>query len=157
MTRCTTQSNTCVYTYLMSASRAVSAWLRLYGIVYVEPRLETERLQEQRSKDKTEAEAAALRLSEISRASIAQMESKMAAAASSHALELERSRKELMNERSVTQEIVTEAKQEAAAAMAQTLEAREDALRWQRAFNAANTPSSPTAASNYKALRNSSP
>ncbi len=43
MTRCTTQSKTCVYTYLMSASRAVSAWLRLYGIVYVEPRLETER------------------------------------------------------------------------------------------------------------------
>ena len=118
-------------------------------------RLETERLQEQRSKDKTEAEAAALRLSEISRASIAQMESKMAAAASSHALELERSRKELMNERSVTQEIVTEAKPEAATAMAQTLEAREEALRWQRAFNAANTPASPHELSTYRPTRHS--
>ena len=40
----------------------------------------------------------------------------------------------------------------------QTLEAREDALRWQRAFNAANTPSSPgsTMAGNYKALRSGS-
>jgi hypothetical protein len=37
------------------------------------------------------------------------------------------------------QEIVTEAKQEAAAAMAQTLEAREDALRWQRAMTPNST------------------
>ena len=44
-----------------------------------------------------------------------------------------------MNERAITQEIVTEAKQEAATAMAQTLEAREDALRWQRAL-AASSP-----------------
>ena len=116
-------------------------------------RLETERLMEARSRDKTEAESAAMRLAEISRASIVQVESKMAAAASAHSLEVERCRKDLMNERSITQEIVTEAKQEAASAMAQTLEAREDALRWQRAFNAANTPSSPSAAQNYRALR----
>ena len=63
----------------------------------------------------------------------------MAAAASGAALELERARKELTDQRALTQEIVTEAKQEAATAMAQTLEAREDALRWQRAMG---TPSS---------------
>ena len=67
-------------------------------------------------------------------AAVARMESKMAAAASQAALQLERARKELADERALTQEIVTEAKQEAAAAMAQTLEAREDALRWQRAM-----------------------
>ena len=57
-------------------------------------------------------------------------------ASSQAALELERARKELADERTITQEIVTEAKQEAATAMAQTLEAREDALRWQRALGA---------------------
>lgn len=62
-------------------------------------------------------------------------------AASQAALELERVRKELADERALTQEIVTEAKQEAAAAMAQTLEAREDALRWQRAMTPSASPS----------------
>ena len=112
-------------------------------------RLETERCNELRSREKVEAESEMLRNQEISRASISQMESKLAAAASASALELERSRKDLTNERAITQEIVTEAKQEAATAMAQTLEAREDALRWQRAFNAANTPSSPPATRDY--------
>ena len=65
----------------------------------------------------------------------------MAAAQSASALDLERARKDLMNERAITQEIVTEAKQEAATAMAQTLEAREDALRWQRALATSSSPS----------------
>ena len=99
---------------------------------------EIERLQELRARERAEAEGAALRSAEMTRASIAQVESKMAATASQHALELERARKDLLNERAVTQEIVTEAKQEAATAMAQTLEAREDALRWQRALAAAS-------------------
>ena len=52
--------------------------------------------------------------------------------ASQAALELERSRKELADERAITQAVVTEAKQEAATAMAQALEAREEAWRWKR-------------------------
>ena len=104
---------------------------------------EIERLQELRARERAEAEGAALRSAEITRASIAQVESKMAATASQHSLELERARKELLNERSITQEIVTEAKQEAATAMAQTLEAREDALRWQRALAAASPSGLP--------------
>ena len=96
-------------------------------------RIEIERVNEMRTRERAEAEAASLRQVEISRASISQMESKMAAERSGAALELEKARKDLLNERAVTQEIVTEAKQEAATAMAQTLEAREDALRWQKA------------------------
>ena len=97
-------------------------------------RLESERVNELRARERAESETMAMRQSEISRASIIQMESKMASSLSHSALELEKARKDLMNERAVAQEIVTEAKQEAATAMAQTLEAREDALRWQRAL-----------------------
>ena len=104
-------------------------------------RLEGERVSELRSRERAEAEAASMRAAEISRASLSQMESKMAAAQSASALDLERARKDLMNERAITQEIVTEAKQEAATAMAQTLEAREDALRWQRALATSSSPS----------------
>ena len=104
-------------------------------------RLEGERVSELRSRERAEAEAASMRAAEISRASLSQMESKMAAAQSASALDLERARKDLMNERAITQEIVTEAKQEAATAMAQTLEAREDALRWQRALANSSSPS----------------
>ena len=44
-----------------------------------------------------------------------------------------RLRKEMADERQMSQAMVTEAKQETARAKAETLQAREDALRWQRA------------------------
>ena len=96
--------------------------------------LEASRVHDLRLRERTEAEAGAQRAAEVQRAAIARMESQMAASSSQAALDLERSRKELADERAITQEIVTEAKQEAAAAMAQTLEAREDAMRWQRSM-----------------------
>lgn len=97
-------------------------------------RLDLESTRNLRARERAEYDAAAQHAAELQRAAVARMESKMAAAASQAALQLERARKELADERALTQEIVTEAKQEAAAAMAQTLEAREDALRWQRAM-----------------------
>ena len=97
-------------------------------------RLDLESTRNLRARERAEYDAAAQHAAELQRAAVARMESKMAAAASQAALQLERALKELADERALTQEIVTEAKQEAAAAMAQTLEAREDALRWQRAM-----------------------
>ena len=97
-------------------------------------RLDLESTRNLRARERAEYDAAAQHAAELQRAAVARMESKMAAAASQAALQLERARKELADERALTQEIVTEAKQEAAAAMAQTLEARDDALRWQRAM-----------------------
>ena len=52
-------------------------------------RIEIERVNEMRTRERAEAEAASLRQVEISRASISQMESKMAAERSGAALELE--------------------------------------------------------------------
>lgn len=102
-------------------------------------RLDLESTRNLRARERAEYDAAAQHAAELQRAAVARMESKMAAAASQAALQLERARKELADERALTQEIVTEAKQEAAAAMAQTLEAREDALRWQRAMTPNST------------------
>ena len=102
-------------------------------------RLDLESTRNLRARERAEYDAAAQHAAELQRAAVARMESKMAAAASPAALQLERARKELADERALTQEIVTEAKQEAAAAMAQTLEAREDALRWQRAMTPNST------------------
>ena len=111
-----------------------------------------------RERERAEAESAAQHALELQRAAAARYESKLAAASSQASLELERARKELADERALTQEIVTEAKQEAATAMQQTLEAREDALRWQRAM--ATTPatiSMPAAAGLHHSSSKRSP
>ena len=57
-------------------------------------RLEVERVNELRQRERAESETMAMRQSEISRASIVQMESKMAASLSNSALELERARRD---------------------------------------------------------------
>ena len=104
-------------------------------------REEVARVSALRDKERAEAADATTRAEEMHKASLSRAESEMAAKASQAALELEHAKKELLHERAITQEIVTEAKQEAATAHAHALEAREDALRWQRAMN----PSTSTA------------
>lgn len=116
-------------------------------------RLEGERIDELRVREKQEAEAAAAHALELHRASVSRVESKLAATSSLQSLEKERLKKELSDERALAQELVTDAKQETAAAKASTLEAREDALRWQRAL----TSSMGSAAGNAAAERQRSP
>ena len=48
------------------------------------------------------------------------------------ALETERLRQEMANERQVAQQVLTEAKEETARARLEALHAREDALHWQK-------------------------
>jgi len=69
---------------------------------------------------------------EIHRADIFRIESKCAADASQAALETERLRQEMANERQLAQQALTEAKEETARARLEALHAREDALHWQK-------------------------
>ena len=77
-------------------------------------------------------EAAAAHAEDMHRAAMARLESKFASEASQAALELERLRQEKTAEAQRQQKLLTDAKEETARAKAETLQAREDALHWQR-------------------------
>ena len=79
-----------------------------------------------------EAQAQAAHAEQLHRASLARCESKMAADSSQFAVEYERLRQEKGSEMQKAHHLLTEAKDEVARAKAETLGAREEALRWQR-------------------------
>ena len=95
-------------------------------------RAEQERLLQERARLQASFEAAAAHAEDMHRAAIARLESKFASEASQAAVELERLRQEKTAEAQRHQKLLTEAKEETARAKAETLQAREDALHWQR-------------------------
>jgi len=95
-------------------------------------RAELERLQQERARMQASFEAAAAHAEDMHRAAMARLESKFASEASQAALELERLRQEKTAEAQRQQKLLTDAKEETARAKAETLQAREDALHWQR-------------------------
>ncbi len=117
-------------------------------------RLENDRISEARTREKQEAETNASHALELHRASVSRVESKLAATTSLQNLDLERLRKEIADEKQLAQELVTDAKAEAAAANASALEAREDALRWQRALTSSmGSSAAHTSAHSHQEVR----
>ncbi|KAL1499806.1 hypothetical protein AB1Y20_012491 [Prymnesium parvum] len=94
---------------------------------------EAERVANERAAERHEFQVTHAHQADIARANASRLESQIASIESQAALELEKLRSQMADERQHSQTMVMEAKHETARAKAETLQAREDALRWQRA------------------------